>query len=70
MAKSVEHGVRSPKEESKSDKQEKVLSYGVRSVSNSFEKRANEANTPPSNKNYMAGGAKLDSLNPSFKKFR
>jgi len=70
MAKSVEHGTRSPKEEAKSDKQEKQLAYGVRSTSSSFERRPAEANTPPSNKTYKSGGAKFDSQEPSFKKFK
>jgi hypothetical protein len=70
MAKAVEHGVRSPKESPKADKQEKSVSYGIRSVSDSFEKRANEVNTPPAPKRYVAPGAKFDSKEPSFKKFR
>lgn len=68
MAKSVEHGIRSPKSETGSDKQEKAVAYGVRSVSDSFEKRGNEVNVPPSNANYRAKGAKFDSMNPTFKK--
>lgn len=70
MAKSVEYGVRSPKEEPGSDKQEKAVAYGVRSVSDTFEKRANEVNTPPSNATFKAKGAKFDSQDPSFKKFK
>lgn len=67
MAKAIEHGVRSPKAASGSDKQEKAIAYGVRSVSDSFEKRANEVNTPPSNAVYHAKGAKFDSKVPKFR---
>ena len=70
MAKSIEHGIRSPKQEAGSEKVEKQLAYGVRSVSSDFDRRAAEANTPPSNSNKKASGAKFDSQNPSFKKFR
>jgi hypothetical protein len=68
MAKAIEHGIRSPKANSGSDKQEKAIAYGVRSVSDSFEKRSCEVNTPPSNAVFRAKGAKFDSSNPSFKK--
>lgn len=68
MPKAIEHGVRSPKSPSGISKQEKALEYGVRTIGNEFEKRANEVNTPPSNEVYRAKGAKFDSMNPSFKK--
>lgn len=70
MAKSVEHGIRNPKEEAGSDKQEKSVAYGVRSVSDSFERRASEVNSTPAPKRAMATGAKFDSKDPEFKKFR
>ena len=70
MAKAIEHGVRKPRQESGSDKQEKSVAYGVRSVSDSFEKRANEVNVPPTPERYVAPGPKFDSKEPSFKKFR
>lgn len=68
MAKAIEHGVRSPKSPAKEQRQEKALAYGVRTVGNDFEKRGNEVNTPPSNANHYAKGAKFDSMNPTFKK--
>lgn len=70
MAKAIEHGVRSPRESSASEKKEKQLAYGVRSVSSDFERRPCEANTPPSNANYRAKGAKFDSMDPKFSKFK
>lgn len=58
MAKSVEYGIRKPKEESKSAKKEKAIMFGVRSISSDFERRVAEVNTPPSNANYRAKGSK------------
>lgn len=70
MAKAIEHGIRKPKQDSGSDKQEKSIAYGVRSVSDSFDKRANDVNVPPTPERYIAKGPKPGSLNPSFKKLR
>ena len=70
MAKAIEHGIRNPKEEPKSDKKEKVVAYGVRNVSDSFDRRPSESNTPPSNDTYKASGEKFGAKEPSFKKFR
>jgi hypothetical protein len=70
MAKSVEHGIRSPKSPESRQKQEKAVEYGVRSVGNDFEKRPCDVNPSPAPKNFRSPGAKLDSLNPSFKKFK
>lgn len=70
MAKAIEYGVRSPKQESGSDKKEKMIAYGVRSVSDTFDRRGNEVNPPAPAKNHYATGPKFDSKEPNFKKFR
>lgn len=70
MPKSVEYGARNPKQNSASDKQEKVMVYGTRSVGDSFDKRASDVNATPTPQRYVAKGAKFDSKEPSFKKFR
>lgn len=72
MAKSVEHGIRSPKSPAASrNLSGKSVSYGVQPApKDDFERRPCDANPGPAPKNYRAPGAKLDSLNPSFKKFK
>ena len=69
MAKSIEHGVRSPKQEPGADKKEKQLAYGVRAVGDSFDRRGNETNPGPAPSIYHAPGPKFDSQSPTFKKF-
>lgn len=70
MAKAIEHGIRNPRQEGGSEKQEKMIAYGVRSVSSDFDRRGNETNAPKAATVYRAPGAKFDSKEPSFKKFR
>ena len=66
--KAIEHGIRSPKSPAATEKQEKSVEFGVREVGDNFERRVSETNTPPSNANHYAKGAKFDSMNPTFKK--